>query len=101
MASKAEAKAKMKRKPAQMDDQTAEEIQAAIDEDRMEDPNQKKEVNANTDDEGNPIATKDSISMAKGRTRQMMDDQQEYYNKTVLPREEAKAKALAAKKKGN
>ena len=99
MASKAEIKSKKKRAPA-MD---ADGYKAMLDEDRMEDPRPvDKEVNANTDDEGNPIATKDSIQVARQISRQMMDDQQEYMLKTAIParmKAEAKAKAARAKRK--
>ena len=75
---------KKKRAPAQaemveMFDRTPEESRAMIDEDRMEDPNQsKKEVTANTDDEGNPIAVKNSIHLAKRPTAQMEADRAAY-----------------------
>lgn len=98
MASKAEAKAKKKRAPAQVDDNV--DYQAMVDEDRMVDPNQRREVNANTDDEGNPIATKDTIYMAKQKSEQTINDQRAYVQgqtNRAVDEERRKARAKAAK----
>lgn len=70
---KAKALAK-KRKPAQMEDQDYDEM---VKEDREIDYS-KPNVNANTDDEGNPIAKKDSISMAKPKSEQTQSDYEAY-----------------------
>jgi len=76
-------KAKVKRKMVDEDFFGDTDYKEALAMDRMEKTT--KEVNANTDDEGNPIATKDKIYMTKLKSAQTVADQRAYEQKVALP----------------
>lgn len=77
----AKRKVKIKRSPAEVD------YREMIDQDRMEDSRpMPKKVTANTDDEGNPIATKENIYMAKTKSAQTLADQRAYEQEFALPK---------------